>query len=243
MSELGQLLLDMTPAVGFGWLGRIYVFMLLVIVPFLALLQPDDREFELPQRSALYVSAVVGISVLTVLTILVLVLEGTSLPEVGFHSASVAQFIAWTVLTTVGALTGDFLITRAALRLRIRESRLTYHLMPRTRRELLAFMGVSVSAGFGEELTYHGFLLAGLAGWLGSGWTAALVANMAFGVLHGYQGHAGVVRGFVMGYLFCLPVITGAGLMPAMVGHFLVNALLGLGAWKWMIPAEERKTL
>ena len=243
MSELGPLLLDMTPAVEFGWAGRIYVFLLLVIVPFLALLQPDDRELALPQRNSLYVSAVVGISVLTVFTILVLVLEETPLPDVGFHSTGVAQFIGWTVLTTVGALAGDFFITRAALRLGIRESRLTYHLMPRTRRELLAFMGVSVSAGFGEELTYHGFLLAGLAAWLGNGWTAALVANLAFGVLHGYQGHAGVVRGFVMGYLFCLPVITGAGLWPAMAGHFLVNALLGLGIWKWMVPAEARTRL
>jgi len=243
VNGLGQLLIDVTPAVHFGWVGRSYVFVLLVVVPFLALLQPDDREMELPPRGALYMSAVVGISVLTVFTVLALSLEDASLSSVGLHGTSIGSFGFWTVITVLGALVGDFVISRAALRLGIRESRLTYHLMPRSRRDTWAFMGVSASAGFGEELTYHGFLLAGLAGWMGNGYLAALVANLAFGVLHGYQGHAGVIRGFVMGYLFCLPVITGAGLLPAMVGHFLVNALLGLGAWKWMIPADERAHL
>jgi hypothetical protein len=243
VNGLGQLLMDVTPAVNFGWTGRAYVFVLLVVVPFLALLQPDDREMDLPPRGALYTSAVVGISVLAVFTVLALVLEGVSLPSVGLHGTSIGRFVFWTVFTVVGALVGDFVISRAALRVGIRESRLTYHLMPRTRRDMWAFMGVSASAGFGEELTYHGFLLAGLAAWLGNGYLAALVANLAFGVLHGYQGHAGVIRGFVMGYLFCLPVITGAGLLPAIVGHFLVNALLGLGAWKWMVPPEGRELL
>ncbi len=243
MDALSLLPLDVTPAVDFGWVGRAYVFLLLVVVPFLALLQPDDRELELPPRGALYMSAVLGISVLAVFTVFALVLEGTPLSAVGLHTTSIGKFVFWTVFTVVGALVGDFVISRAALRLGIRESRLTYHLMPRTRSDRWAFMGVSASAGFGEELTYHGFLLAGLAAWLGNGYLAALVANLAFGVLHGYQGHAGVLRGFVMGYLFCLPVITGAGLLPAMVGHFLVNALLGLGAWKWMVPAKERARL
>jgi hypothetical protein len=240
VGDLSALLVDVAPAVEFGWPGRLFVFALLVMMPFLALLQPDDRELVLPSRLALYASAVLGISILAVLTVLILVLEGVPLANVGLHSTGVEAFIGWTVFTSGGALAGDFLITRVALRLGIRESRLTYHLMPRTKRELWAFMGVSASAGFGEELTYHGFLLAGLAAWLGNGWLAALIANLAFGVLHGYQGHAGVLRGFVMGYLFCLPVVLGAGLWPAMAGHFLVNALLGLGVWKLMIPADHR---
>ena len=146
---------------------------------------------------------------------------------------------AGTAAATAGALAGNFLISRGAARLGIRESQLTYHLMPRTQEERWVFIGVSVSAGFCEELAYHGYLLAGLAGWLENGWLAALVANLAFGVLHGYQGQAGGVRAFLMGYLLCLPVIVGAGLWPAMAAHTLVNALLGLGLWKLMIPEGE----
>lgn len=239
MSELGALFIDLAPAVEFGWAGRLFVALLLVGVPLLALLQPDDREMVLPPRLALYVSAIVGVWVLAALTLLVLWVEGVPAIAVGLHAPELDQLIGWTVAATVGALLGNLLVSRIAARLGLRESRLTYHLMPRTARERRLFLGVSVSAGICEELTYHGFLLAGLTGWLGNGWWAAAIANLAFGVLHGYQGQAGVIRAGLMGYVLSLPVIVGAGLWPAMAAHFLVNALLGLGLWRWMIPEAE----
>lgn len=239
MNELASILQDLSPSVDFGWAGRLYVFFLLVGVPFLALLQPSDRDMELPSRRALYMSAIIGIVILGGLAGLVLWVEGVPASAIGLHATSLAAFLGWTGAVTVGALAGNFLISRGAARLGIKESPLTYHLMPETGQERTAFIGVSASAGFCEEFAYHGFLLAGLVGWLENGWLAALVANLAFGVLHGYQGQAGVVRAFLMGYVLCLPVIVGAGLWPAIVAHFLVNALLGLGLWRLMIPADQ----
>lgn len=240
MTELLSILQDLAPAVEFGFPGRAYAFALLVIVPFVTLFQPDVDQIELPPRNSLYISAILGIGVLTLFVFLTLVIEDVPINAVGFHGSSLNLFLGWTAFTTIVALAGDYLITRIALGFGLKESKLTYHLMPTSGREHWAFLGVSASAGFGEELTYHGFLLAGLAGWLGNGWLAALLANLAFGLLHGYQGHAGVVRAFLMGYVFCLPVVTGAGLWPAMAGHFLVNAVLGLGLWKYMVPEDER---
>jgi hypothetical protein len=239
VSQLATIFQDLSPSVEFGWGGRLYVFFLLVGVPFLALLQPSDRELELPPRRALYVSAIIGIVILGGLAGFVLWTEGLPASAIGLHSTSFASFLGWTGAATIGALVGNFLISRGAARLGVRESPLTYHLMPRSREECWTFLGVSASAGFCEEFAYHGFLLAGLSGWLENGWLAALVANLAFGVLHGYQGRAGVIRAFLMGYVLCLPVIVGAGLWPAVSAHFLVNALLGLGLWKWIIPADE----
>ncbi len=239
MNELISIFQDLCPSVEFGWAGRLYVFFLLVGVPFLALLQPSDLELELPPRRALYVSAIIGVVVLGGLAGLMLWVESLPVSAVGLHATSLASFLGWTSVAAVGALAGNFLISRGAARLGIREAPLTYHLMPQQSEERWAFLGVSASAGFCEEFAYHGFLLAGLCGWLENGWLAALVANLAFGVLHGYQGRAGVIRAFLMGYVLCLPVIVGAGLWPAVVAHFLVNALLGLGLWKWMIPGGE----
>ena len=239
MSELAAALRDLAPAVRFDWAGRALVVVLLVGVPILALLQPDDRELTLPPRSALYISAIVGIAALTGITFLVLLLEGIDVSQIGLHRTGGAAYFAWTAVVTIGTLAGNFLITRGAARLGLRESRLTYHLMPRDGRDRRAFLGVSASSGFGEEFTYHGFLLAGLNGWLANGWLAAVVANLAFGVLHGYQGPAGMVRAFLMGYMLSLPVVVGAGLWPAITAHFLVNALLGFGLWKLMIPPES----
>ena len=240
MTELLSVLRDLAPTVDYAWPGRLFVFVLLVGVPFLALLQPDDRDLVLPSRRALYASAVIGVWILAALTGLVLWVEKVPLARVGLHFPGAITVVGWTVATTLGTLAGNFLISRGAARLGMRESRLTYHLMPRDRAEQRAFVGVSVSAGFCEEFTYHGFLLAGLAAWLGNGWLAAVIANMAFGVLHGYQGPAGVVRAFLMGYVLCLPVIVGAGLWPSIAAHALVNVLLGLWFWRWMIPPEQR---
>lgn len=235
-----SLLRDLAPAVDFSWPGRLFVFVLLVLVPLMALYQPDEREISLPSRMVLYVSATVGVGILAALTGMVLVIEGLSAADIGLHSTGLIGFLGWTVAATILTLAGSMVITRTAARLGIRESRLTFHLMPRSGRERWAFLGVSVSAGFCEELSYHGFLLAGLAGWLGNGWWAAVVANLAFAIMHGYQGQIGVVRAFAMGYVLCLPVVVGAGLLPAMAAHFLVNALLGFGVWKWMVPPENR---
>ena len=41
MNELSSLFQDLSPAVDFSWAGRLYVFFLLVGVPFLALLQAE----------------------------------------------------------------------------------------------------------------------------------------------------------------------------------------------------------
>lgn len=240
IAQLQTIFRDLAPTLEFGWPGRLFVFALLVVVPFLTLLQPDERQIPLPSRLTLYASAVVGIWFLALLTVVVMVVEGARFSEIGLHITGARAFLGWTAAVTLGTLVGNFIISQAAARLGVRESRLTYHLMPRASRERWAFLGVSASAGFGEELTYHGFLLAGLAAWLGSGWWAAAVANLAFGILHGYQGPAGAIRAFTMGYVLCLPVVVGVGLWPAIAAHFLVNALLGFGVWRWMVPPELR---
>lgn len=235
-----SLLRDLAPAVDFSWPGRLFVFVLLVPVPLMALYQPDEREISLPSRMVLYVSATIGVGILAALTGVVLLIERLPAADIGLYPTDTMSFLGWTAAATILTLTGSMVISRTAARLGIRESRLTYHLMPRSGRERWAFIGVSVSSGFCEEFSYHGFLMAGLAGWLGNGWWAAVVANLAFAIMHGYQGQIGVVRAFAMGYVLCLPVVVGAGLLPAMAAHFLVNALLGFGVWKWMVPAENR---
>lgn len=232
---------DSAPVVEFGGFGRALVFVLIAVVPLLALFQPDDREIDLPSRRTLYASAALGVWILAGLVGAVLLIEKVPASRIGLHSTGIGSFVGWTLIAAVGTLAGNLLISRGVARLGIRESRLTYHLMPRSTSDRLAFLGVAGSAGLCEEISYHGFLIAGLAAWLSSGWWAAAVANLAFGVMHGYQGPAGLVRAFLMGYVLSLPVILGAGLWPAVAAHFVVDVLLGLGLWKWMLPADVRE--
>ena len=235
MDALG-LFRDLAPAVEFDLGGRI----LLVGVPVLAALRPHDLESDLPPRLPLYASAALGVAILAGLTGLMLWVERIPLSDIGLHVPTAGAFFLWTAVATIGTLLVSFGVTRVASRFGVRESKLTYHLMPRDGVERWGFVGVSASAGFCEEFSYHGYLIAGLTGFLGNGWWAALVANLAFGAMHAYQGQAGIVRAGLMGYLLSLPVIVGAGLWPAIAAHFLVNILLGFGLWKWLVPPEER---
>ena len=232
------LIRDLAPAVEFGWVGRIYLVILLVGVPALAILQPIDSRLELPTRRDLYLSGIIGLAVLVLLGWAALLAEGAGLSEVGLFRVGAVDFAAWTLAVTAGALAGNFVISRAGATLGKKESRLTLHLMPRDPGDRPLFLALSASAGFGEELLYHGYLVAGLAASLGSGWWAALLANVAFGVLHGYQGGIGMVRAGLMGVVLTLPVLYGVGLWPAIAAHALTNALLGLGMWKVMVGSD-----
>lgn len=234
---------DLAPAVRFGWSGRIVLLLLIAGVPLLASLQPHqtDGETPLPPRVPLYASAAVVIWVLAALAGLALMVESLPLARIGLHAAPLRRILAWAAGVSVATLLVSYVITRVGAALGARESRLALHLIPGDVRERAAFLGLSATAGFCEELVYHGYVLAGLAAWLGSGWWAAVIANVAFGILHGYQNAIGMVRAGVMGFLLCLPVVAGVGLWPAMLAHFAVNAILGLGGWRWFLPESAAR--
>lgn len=237
-----ELLPDLVPTVRFGWPGRLFLVLLIAGVPILASLQPAAVEkMELPPRSALYASAISVVWILAGLTGGVLLMEGVPLAAIGLHGGPVTGILGWALAAAFGSLLSSLVITRVGARLGARESRLAFYLIPTDARERGIFLWLSVSAGFCEELVYHGFVLAGLAAWLESGWLAAAIANLAFGVLHGYQNTVGIVRAGVMGMILSVPVIVGAGLVPGMIAHFLVDAALGLGAWQWIVPPEVRE--
>ena len=130
MNLFGLALPDLAPAVEYGWPGRLFVLLLMVGVPLLSLFQTDDREESLPPRRALYLSAILGVWFLAALGGLVLLAETIEPGRIGLQTPGLRTFLTWTVLVTAGTLAGNFLISRSAARLGIKESRLTYHLMP-----------------------------------------------------------------------------------------------------------------
>lgn len=95
-------------------------------------------------------------------------------------------------------------------------------LLPRTESEAALFRRLSVTAGICEEILYRGYLIWYLAAFVGE-WPAAVLAALVFGVLHLYQGPAGVVKtgatGLVMAILY---VGTGSLLWP-MILHTAVD--------------------
>ena len=101
-------------------------------------------------------------------------------------------------------------------------------LIPRTSREKRLFAGLSVIAGFGEEVAYRGYLLSTLELLGLSPWIAAILSSAAFGLLHAYQGAAGIVRTGLTGLLLVLPVFATGSLIPSILAHACINLIAGL---------------
>ncbi|TFV82992.1 CPBP family intramembrane metalloprotease [Blastococcus sp. CT_GayMR20] len=101
----------------------------------------------------------------------------------------------------------------------------TVALLPRTAGERRLFTVVGVTAGVCEEWLYRGFFLAvvaALAGGLPTG-ALVLVAAVAFGLAHAYQGMAGIVTtGVLGGVMAAVYLQTGSLLLPVLL-HAVID--------------------
>lgn len=100
-------------------------------------------------------------------------------------------------------------------------------IMPRSRRELRWFYGLSLTAGLCEEVLFRGFLVAALTPALGF-WGAALVATLAFGYGHIYQGGLfGFLRTASVGAVLMTIVYLSGSIWPAVLLHAVIDLVGG----------------
>ncbi len=94
--------------------------------------------------------------------------------------------------------------------------------LPHTHVEHRTFHAVSVTAGFCEEVMFRGFLPLYLLTWLPAPW-AWLVAVLAFGLGHAYQGPRGILKTGIVGAILAgITVLTGS-LWIAIALHVLMD--------------------
>ncbi len=101
----------------------------------------------------------------------------------------------------------------------------TLALLPRTPGERRLFTLVGVTAGVCEEWLYRGFFLAVVAAVAGGppGWVLVVVAAVAFGLAHAYQGIGGIVlTGVLGGVLAALYLASGSLLLPVLL-HAVID--------------------
>ena len=151
-----------------------------------------------------------------------------SLPSGWRFWAPLAVVIAVLSLQAMGAIK----ISRASgdkSRLR-KQMGSTARVMPHDRSELPGWLGISLTAGFCEELVFRGFLiwmLQPFAGW----WVAAGAALAVFAAAHAYQGASGVVRSALAGALMTAIVFVSQTLWLAIVLHAALDWMGGCIAW------------
>jgi membrane protease YdiL (CAAX protease family) len=219
---------------------RVYALVLLVGLPLLAV-----REASLAaglgelRRGAVYLSAIVSSALLAGITVAVAAWRGVPAAGLGWRVGPPARLAAWAGGTAVVGLGLVAVFTWTFARAGAEESPVLLGLMPRTASETGIFVLLSVVAAVCEEYVFRGFLLGVMAAWMGSAWVAAAVVAASFGLAHGYQRVGGVVRAAGLGMLLAVPVLITGSLFPAIVAHFWINAVLGLGGWRWLLDDPD----
>lgn len=102
--------------------------------------------------------------------------------------------------------------------------------LPREASELPAFLGVSLTAGFCEELLCRGFMIwifQPFVGW----WIAAGASLAIFTLGHLYQGTSGMIKCAVLGAVMTAIVVLTHSLWPAIVLHAAIDWMGGLIGW------------
>jgi membrane protease YdiL (CAAX protease family) len=154
--------------------------------------------------------------------------QGWPGPITGVVVVLVLLFVA----VSTRALRSGVLLEPAAPRHRPGEGRhaesaahATLAVLPRSTSERRLFTVVGVTAGICEEWLYRGFFLAVVAAVSGGLPTGVLVvlAAVAFGLAHAYQGPAGIVTtGVLGGVMAAVYLQTGSLLLPVLL-HALID--------------------
>jgi membrane protease YdiL (CAAX protease family) len=100
--------------------------------------------------------------------------------------------------------------------------------LPQRALEILLWIGVSISAGFCEELVFRGYFQKQFETLAHSTWIALLLQAALFGISHGYQGIEACVKIACYGALFGLLALWRKSLRPGMMAHALGDTLSGI---------------
>jgi len=109
-------------------------------------------------------------------------------------------------------------------------------ILPHETSELLGWLGVSISAGFCEELLFRGFVMWMLEPVLGV-WLAAITSLALFAAAHAYQGLGGLARSALLGAALTALVLVTRSLWPAIAMHAVID---GMGGWIGWVILRDR---
>jgi len=101
-------------------------------------------------------------------------------------------------------------------------------LLPRTPPEIVAWVALSLSAGFCEEAIFRGYLQRQFRAITGSAAAAVLLQAVVFGVAHGYQGLRNVVAITILGVVYGGIALWRRSLEPTMILHAGTDVVSGI---------------
>ena len=222
-----------------------FALVLLIGLPVLAELDARrdvDLRAAAMHRRTLYLSVATSLLFIAILTLGIAAWQGVPAPALGWTVETPASAITWGLIVAVAGLALTWATTMAARFAGLEESPVAMLLMPRNTAEQIGFLLLSGVAAVCEEYVFRGFGLWALSQWTSAPWLAAILVSLSFGLAHGYQKLAGILRAGALGLLLAASTIWTGSLFPAIVGHFWINAAVGLGGWRYLLddpPVNE----
>jgi uncharacterized protein len=214
-------------------LARGLTAFLLGILPAFSVVQAKavSQLESLPPRSKLYLSTIIGLWVLAVVTAFVASESDIDPRLLGVMPLPWEPFLIWMAFAVcaIGAVVLGFKAFGMA------ETAMIHHMIPQTLGEKLAFVGVSATAGICEELVFRGFLIAALRAATGSLPLAVLLSAAAFGTAHAHQDAAGALRATMLAVVLTVPLLVTGSLYPGIAAHAIVDAGAGLWLARWLL--------
>ncbi|QTE28681.1 CPBP family intramembrane glutamic endopeptidase [Pengzhenrongella sicca] len=166
---------------------------------------------------------------------LVLAAPGVDLADLGLRlptslGGASQPFVVGALAGIVGALVGGVVAARrrdgrGRTAPRMAGAAAVVPMLPTTPRARRGWVGLAVTAGLTEEVTYRGLIVLVLALALPGAHPVAvvLVAGTVFGAAHWYQGRAGMIATGALGCLFTAMYLATGSLLVAMVLHVLID--------------------
>ncbi len=100
-------------------------------------------------------------------------------------------------------------------------------LVPHNGRELLMWLGLSLTAGICEEIIFRGYFQKQFGAWARTIWVGLIASAILFGAGHGYEGQQKMIVIGVYGALFGLLAHFRRSLRPGMITHALHDFVMG----------------
>ncbi len=208
-------------------LDALFASLIVVLLPILAVVQLRAFPEIVIERKSAYINSMATITILGFAAV------GLGYRRFGWETMGLAplpleELVVWSVGLTVAGMVTMFAFLGLRLALGWSETPFLDLMIPQTPEERRLFVGVSLTAGLGEELLYRGYLLPLAWELLPGIWFPAVLSAVLFGAVHAYQGWFGVIRTVLIALLFSLSMILAGTLWPAIIAHILIDLLAGL---------------
>ncbi len=222
---------DLTP------IAAAYAVIVLVGLPLFAAFderQPVDVARVSEQRPMFYLVGAVFMTILGLVTLGVAAWQGVAPEALRWRVDSTPTVFVWSLAIAAGGL-GLYVVVRWFGHVAgLRESAISPHLIPRTATEKRGFLLFAGVGAIGAEYVFRGYAMWALTEWTGRPWVALVLVAISFGLSQGVRQVLSVLRGTLASILLAVAVLWTDSLFPAIVGHFWINAAIGLGAWKYI---------